>query len=75
MPYALLSDARKAGYEVESCRQPLLRGTRVVLSRPTAVDEPAAAAFTRVLVELADRHGAQFDMWLPEPVIKERPGR
>ena len=70
-PEELLTEARLTNYEVVSYRRGLL-GSRLVLARKTAVDEPAASAFTRELVGLADRYGARFELWLPEPVL---PGR
>lgn len=70
-PEEMLTEARLTGYEVVSYRRGLLGG-RLVLARKTAVDEPAAAAFTTELVGLADRYGASFELWLPEPELPSR---
>ena len=59
---AAADELRAAGYRIDSVRRRFLT-VLVEFSRETAVDHASAAAFTREIVDILDRHEGTYDGW------------
>jgi hypothetical protein len=58
---ALVAELEAAGFEVQDRRSRIK--VSVQFTRTDAVDAATAAAFTREVVQIAARHGADYDGW------------
>lgn len=59
---ALCADLRAHGFEVTDRTRGLLR-VGVEFSRIDAIDAESAENFVRQILDIADRHGADYDGW------------
>jgi hypothetical protein len=59
---AAAKDLETAGYRIDGMRRRFL-AVWVEFSQETAVDHASAAAFTREVIGILDRHGGSYDGW------------
>lgn len=59
---AAARDLEAAGYRIDGIRRRLLT-VWVAFSKETAVDHGSAAAFTREVIGVLDRHDGSYDGW------------